>query len=35
MSGAIAQMFALKYPNYLKALVLVCTEARQSFTRDT
>ncbi|MGP3667807.1 MAG: alpha/beta fold hydrolase [Candidatus Bathyarchaeota archaeon] len=28
MGGAIAQMFALKYPNYLKALVLVCTGAR-------
>ncbi|MCX8175978.1 MAG: alpha/beta hydrolase [Candidatus Bathyarchaeota archaeon] len=28
MGGAIAQMFALKHPSYLKALVLVCTGAR-------
>ena len=28
MGGAIAQMFALKYPDYLKAVVLVCTGAK-------
>ncbi|MEM1546476.1 MAG: alpha/beta hydrolase [Candidatus Methanomethylicia archaeon] len=28
MGGAIVQMFALKYSNYLKAIVLVCTGAR-------
>ncbi|NIS09993.1 MAG: alpha/beta hydrolase [Candidatus Dadabacteria bacterium] len=35
MGGAVAQLFALERPEYLKALILACTGASMSVARET